>query len=101
MATHSVHKHLNIKRKIKKKSEIDRLIYFAVIIGPVLTLPQVYSIWIQGEKGVSIITWSAYLVSSVIWLIYGIKHKDMPIITVETMWIILEILIIVGVARIA
>jgi len=101
MATHSVHRHIKRKKKIpKKKSEIDRLIYFAVVIGPLLTLPQVYSIWVQGQKGVSIISWVAYLIASVIWLIYGIKHKDKPIITVEVAWIILEILIIIGVTRI-
>ncbi len=101
MATHSVHRHIKRKKKVgKKTSEIDRLIYFAVVIGPLLTLPQVYSIWVQGQKGVSIISWVAYLIASVIWLIYGIKHKDKPIITVEVVWIILEVLIITGVTRI-
>jgi uncharacterized protein with PQ loop repeat len=102
MATHSVHRHIKRKKKTpKKKSEIDRLIYFAVVIGPLMTLPQVYSIWVQGQKGVSIISWVAYLVCSAIWLVYGIKHKDKPIIIVEIVWIILALLIIIGVSRIA
>ncbi|HUC89235.1 MAG TPA: hypothetical protein VMR45_00360 [Patescibacteria group bacterium] len=99
MATHSVYRRLEIKKRSKKKAEIDRLIYLAVIIGPLLTLPQVYSIWVQDQKGVSVISWAAYLVVSLIWLIYGIKHRDKPIITVEIAWITLELLIIIGITR--
>lgn len=97
MATHSVRSYS--KKRRKSKSEIDRLVYFAVIIGPVLTLPQVYSIWFDGNKGVSIVSWVAYLVASAIWLIYGLYHKDKPIIVVEVAWIVLEVLIIVGLLR--
>jgi uncharacterized protein with PQ loop repeat len=101
MATHSVHRHIKRKRKVKvkQKSQIDKLIYFAVFIGPLLTLPQVYTIWMEDQKGVSIVSWVAYLVASVIWLLYGIKHNDKPIILVEIIWISLEILIIVGLLR--
>ena len=77
---------------------IDRWVYVAIIIGPLFTIPQVYSIWIEHTKGVSLITWASYLAASVIWLIYGLKRKDMAIIIVEVIWIILSVLILVGLA---
>ncbi len=97
MATHSVKRYS--KKPKKQKSEIDKLVYFAVVIGPLLTLPQVYSIWIERNKGVSIISWFAYLIASLIWLVYGLRHKDKPIIAVEVAWIVLELLIIIGLLR--
>ena len=68
-------------------------------MGPLLTLPQLYSIWVQGQKGVSIITWVAYLIGAIIWLIYGIKHNDKPLVMVEAAWILVDIMVIIGVAR--
>lgn len=92
-------------RKIKKNkgkattSLIDILVYIAIIVSPALTLPQVYSIWVEGQKGVSLISWEAYLIAAIIWLLYGLKHQDKPIIVVQTIWIILDTMIIIGVMR--
>ena len=99
MVTYRSHRHIKRKTKSKQKSKIDELVYLAVVIGPLLTLPQVYSIWVEGQKGVSIISWFAYLAASIIWLIYAIKHKDKPMLIVEIIWILLDILVIIGVAR--
>ncbi|MEI6850594.1 MAG: hypothetical protein WCK26_01340 [Candidatus Saccharibacteria bacterium] len=99
MVSYRSHRHIKKKTKSKQKSKIDSLVYLAVIIGPLLTLPQVYSIWVEGQRGVSIISWLAYLLASIIWLIYGIKHNDKPMLIVEIIWILLDILVIIGVAR--
>jgi len=99
MSTYSIHRHIKRKKKSVKKSKIDSLIYLAVVMGPLLTLPQLYSIWVQGQKGVSIITWVAYLIGAIIWLIYGIKHNDKPLVMVEAAWILVDIMVIIGVAR--
>ena len=93
-------KNKNKTKNKNKKSEVDKLIYFAIIIGPLLTIPQVYSIWILQEKGVSIISWVAYLVATSIWLWYGLKHKDLAIITAQVAWVALEVIIIIGLLRI-
>jgi len=99
MAMHKSHRHIKRKTKPKKQTQIDRLVYLAVVIGPLLTIPQVYSIWVEGQKGVSIISWVAYLLASLIWLAYGVKHNDKPILIVESAWIILDIFIIIGLVR--
>ena len=73
--------------------------YFAVVAGPLMTLPQVYAIWVEQSTDVSVISWSAYLLIAVVWLIYGVKHRQKPIIIVQLLWIALDILIVAGLMR--
>lgn len=98
MINHRMHK---IKKRKGKadRSPIDVLVYVAIIISPLLTMPQVYSIWVEGQKGVSLISWDAYLAAAIIWLFYGLKHQDKPIVVVQTIWIFLDIMIIIGIMR--
>lgn len=90
---------MNHIHKIAKTMSHDRLIYVAVVAGPIMTVPQVYDIWVKGQKQVSVVTWFSYLALSFIWLWYGIRRKDTPIILSQLVWIILDILIVVGVTR--
>jgi len=62
----------------------------------VLTIPQAWSVWTEGPQGVSVITWSAYLVSAVAWLVYGIRKRDMTIWLECIGWIVLDVAIIAG-----
>lgn len=98
MVGHNIGKIKKVKSK-KSRPLIDTLVYAAIIISPALTLPQVYSIWVDGQKGVSLVSWAAYLFAAIIWLFYGIKHNDKPIILVQTIWIVLDAMIVVGVMR--
>jgi uncharacterized protein with PQ loop repeat len=99
-----VHKRKNIfenlepyPHSIKWKRLIDKSIYFIAVASPLMTLPQLIKIWTeQTAAGVSIITWFAYLISAMFWLTYGIAHKEKPIIITNTLWIILDIAVIIG-----
>ena len=63
-----------------------------------MTLPQVLTIWIgQQAGGVSLFTWSAYLVSAILWLWFGIKKSDKNIYLPCIGWILLDTAVIVGV----
>lgn len=97
MITRSPHKQK--QKSLAKKPRIDNFVYVAVVIGPVFSLPQLYTIWFEEQKGVSIIAWTSYLIATVIWLFYAIKHKDRPLILVQSIWIVLDLMIIIGVAR--
>lgn len=90
------HKHIRKVKSRKKKDLVDRLIYPATIATPIMTLPQVYSIWVDGNKGASVITWFSYTVISAIWLAYALKIKDKPLITLEICGVILYGLIFLG-----
>ena len=81
----------------KWKNLIDRLVYFAAIATPFMTLPQLLKIWVEKSAvSISIVTWVAYLINAIIWLIYGIMHKEKPIIVTNVLWILMDISIIIG-----
>lgn len=99
MAANAYHLHFHARRRAKKKPKtlIDILVYFAVIFGPLMTLPQVVAVWHDGAKGVSAATWLAYTLVAVIWLAYGLKHQDRPIIALQTLWLIMDVAVVTGV----
>ena len=84
--------------KDKIKRTMDHLIYFVAIFGPIMTLPQIWKIWVdKSVSGVSLITWSAYLITACLWLTYGIIHREKPIIVSNILWLILKLSVVVGV----
>ncbi len=90
------HPHTLASKRKRHAPVIDKLVYVAVIGGPLMTLPQIYSIWMQHQKGVSIVSWIGYMLTGVIWLVYGLKHREWPIIILQLTWIALDLGVIVG-----
>ncbi|MFT4312814.1 MAG: SemiSWEET family sugar transporter [Candidatus Woesearchaeota archaeon] len=97
------HHHIRTKRQNKKVPNkkfiafYDTFIYFVGIGVPIITSSQVFKIWItQNASGVSIIAWSAYLFNSIAWLIYGIIHKERPIIYTNIICSVINFLVILG-----
>jgi len=77
---------------------MDKFIYFVAIFGPLISIPQVWNIWVLNQvSGVSIITWSGYLLGGLFWLLYGFMHKEKPIIVTNILCVVIQALIIVGV----
>ncbi len=63
-----------------------------------MTIPQVYTVWIERQVvGVSVLSWSAYLLSAVMWLVYGLRQGDKNITWPCYGWIFLDLAVIVGV----
>lgn len=101
---HNVHqrKRIHLKKEPyphpdKFKRLMDKLAYAGGGLGLVFTLPQLTKIWIdKTASGVSAISWMAYAVGAIFWVIYGIAHKEKPIILTYSIWIILDILIVIG-----
>ena len=94
-------KHIHKKKlqRLPKKydySLLDRLMYLIAFAGPIMTIPQIYDIWITKNSTVNEITWGSYLAGGIIWLIYGIVHKEKPIIFSNILGIIATGLVFVG-----
>ena len=101
--------HLHIRQRIHKEFAeyphkekwirfIDNLAFASGIFGQLMTLPQLYLVWIENQvAGVSVLSWSAYTINAIIWCTYGIVHKAKPIIIVYSIWIIMNGLIVAGV----
>lgn len=68
------------------------------IFTMLMTIPQVLTIWIgQQAAGVSILSWSAYLVSAILWFWFGMQKKDKNIYLPCVGWIVLDVAVIIGV----
>jgi uncharacterized protein with PQ loop repeat len=101
--------HFHRRKRVHKKLEkypssnkliglIDKLVYIVIATGLIMTIPQVFKIWVdKNASGVSIVSWSAYLVISFFWLAYGFVHKEKPIIISNILWILMYFFIILGV----
>ena len=84
--------------KKHKKTLIGHLVLIVAIIAPIMTLPQIYNIWVNHlTEGVSVATWSLYVGSAFIWLMYGVQLKDKPLIISSTLWVIFESAVVIGV----
>jgi uncharacterized protein with PQ loop repeat len=63
-----------------------------------MTIPQVLTIWIGHQAaGVSLLSWSAYLVSAVLWFWFGIQKRDKNIYLPCVGWAVLDSAVIVGI----
>jgi uncharacterized protein with PQ loop repeat len=107
-ATDGLHHFMNRKNKNSNNEEnqspsnwkkiLDKCIYVVGIIGPIMTLPQVHMIWINHKvEGVSLVSWSAYLIIAIFWISYGLAHKEWPIIITNALFLILDAVIVVGI----
>jgi uncharacterized protein with PQ loop repeat len=77
---------------------MSRLLGSMSIFTMLMTIPQVLTIWIGHQAaGVSLLSWSAYLVSAVLWFWHGVRTHDKNIYLACVGWIVLDIAVIVGV----
>ena len=77
---------------------IKRLIGGLSIFTMLMTIPQVLTIWVNHQAaGVSLLSWSAYLLSAVVWFWYGWQKRDKNIYWPCIGWMLLDSAIIVGV----
>ncbi len=103
------HHHLNLRKRIFEKFEhypnpdalkrfLDKIMLGVALIGPLATLPQVYQVFMtQDAKGLSIFTWTVWTVFSIIWLLYGMLHKETPIVLSNLISIVLQSAVVVAI----
>jgi len=63
----------------------------------VMTVPQIWTIWIAHQAGgVSVLSWSAYLVSALLWFWHGLRKRDRNIYLACIAWIVADSAVIAG-----
>lgn len=78
-------------------SIIDRSIYIVGIFAVAANIPQLMNIWVEkNTTGVSIVSWSGFLIGSMFWFWYGVVHKEAPIIFLNSLLIIVQGIIVLG-----
>ncbi|MDD4938055.1 MAG: SemiSWEET family transporter [Candidatus Shapirobacteria bacterium] len=71
--------------------------YLVIVIAPFANIPQLSKVWIEKDvKGVSPLSWFLFSVISVIWLGYGILHKDKHILLMNAALIVVQMFIAIG-----
>jgi len=64
----------------------------------VATVPQVLEIWVnQSADGVSLIAWIYYTFYAAVFTMYGVIHKEFPIIFNYSIASVLYVLVVLGV----
>ncbi len=77
---------------------IDYIVRFFMIATPLAELPQAYNIYhLRSAREVSVITWSFFMLSSTVWFIYAFKHKILPLIVANSLYLTVEVSIVIGI----
>src|SRR5213593_1600994 len=76
---------------------LRRLLGGMSLFTMLMTVPQVLAIWVGHQAaGVSILSWSAYFTSALLWLWFGIRQHDRNIYLPCLGWIALDGAVIAG-----
>lgn len=80
-----------------EQTTLPRLVGFMSLFTLFMTFPQVWIIWSTRQAaGVSVVSWSAYLLSAFLWLFYGLQKRDKNIYLPCIGWILLDCGVIIG-----
>ena len=79
------------------ESSFSRVLGFMSIFTMLMTVPQVLTIWVGHQAaGVSVVSWSAYLLSAILWFWYGLQKRDRNIYLPCVGWVGLDAAVIIG-----
>ena len=82
----------------RSETGLRRLLGGMSVFTVVMTIPQVLTIWVgQQAAGVSLLSWSAYLASAILWFWFGIQKRDKNIYLPCIGWIALDSAVIAGI----
>lgn len=69
-----------------------------MFLSPLFEIPQAVNIYtLKSSDTVSLATWSLFFVASVAWLISGIRHHLRSIIIIQSIYMIVEATVVVGI----
>ena len=76
---------------------MKRLLGIMSLFTLVMTIPQVLTIWLNHHAaGVSLLSWSAYLISALLWFWYGLQKHAPNIYLACIGWIAMDLAVITG-----
>lgn len=90
---YNLHKHVSKKKKL---SAFDYIVIAASFMYPLSGIPQVIQIFQGTTDGVSIYSWLGFTLFATIFLIYGLKHRVTPMIIANSIWIVVDSLVVIG-----
>ncbi len=88
------HKHISTKTKL---SDFDKLAYLASFLYPLSGIYQVVDVFKGNTSGVSIYSWFGFSIFAALFLVYGLKHKIVPMIISNIIWLAVDGAVVVGI----
>lgn len=92
--------HLVKKKKtiFKREAAFDRVVLLVSVLYPLTAIPQLVGILRGNIDGVSIVSWTGFLVCAAIFFVYGLRHKVWPMILSNMLWVVVDGLVVTGIA---
>lgn len=79
------------------KTALDIIILPIAFIAPLALLPQIFQLYLTHDvSSISVVSWLSMVAFDVVWLYYGIVHKDKPIIITNIMYGVFNLLVALG-----
>ena len=76
----------------------EKLMLLVAVVEPLMTMPQVIEIYgHSGPHSISLVTWAMYFAASILWVIYGLKTRNRPIMISGLLWVIMDGAVVAGV----
>jgi|TARA_B100001971_G_C17987017_1_gene430368 uncharacterized protein with PQ loop repeat len=105
LGIHHIHKRKRDQKKLEKfphhkKSYrfLDKFVLFGGLLGPLVTLPQIFKIWIEkSAEDLSLISWIGYLIGASILLIYSFVHKEKPLVIIYASIVIVDLMVLISI----
>ena len=105
---HGISHHLHKRKRVHEKLEkfphphkgikfLDEFLLLIAAISPLSTVPQIIKIYsTKNAIGVSKLTFSFFAFFDIPWIIYGVVHKEKPIIIAYSLWLVANLTIVAG-----
>lgn len=81
----------------KKMTPLDTAVMLVSVAYPLSALPQAVQVLHGNADGVSVVSWASFLVCAALFLAYGLKNKVPPMIISNTLWIVMDSLVVIGI----
>jgi uncharacterized protein with PQ loop repeat len=100
--------HISKRRRVTSKLEeypskrgiirlLDRLLIIIAVVGPLMALPQLIAIYGSGNaENISSLSWGSWALMNLLWLAYGVVHKEKPIVITYALWFIVNTLMAIS-----
>ena len=80
-----------------RKPGLRRVLAGMSVLTLLMSIPQALTIWVgHHAAGVSIVTWSTYFASALLWFWYGLSRHDKNIYLPCIGWMVVDTLVVVG-----
>lgn len=89
--------HLVHLTKKQRRTAYENTIMTASYVYPLTGIPQLIYVFQGKIDGVSAVSWAGFAAFSLLFLTYSLKHKVKPMIVVYSLWLVIDLLVVVGV----